>query len=128
MKVKALGDHEQKPVQMDGATQTRMRMLVGPEDGAKNFHMRHFEVAPGGHTPHHQHDYEHEILILRGSGTARSEAGDRPCRAGDVIWVPPNEMHQFMNTGPEPLEFICLIPAPRDCSTPATAPGCAGGG
>ncbi|GIK17075.1 MAG: cupin domain-containing protein [Phycisphaerae bacterium] len=116
MKVKALGDHEQKPVQMDGATQTRMRMLVGPEDGAKNFHMRHFEVAPGGHTPHHKHDYEHEILILKGEGVARSEQGDRPVKPGDVLFVPPNEMHQFVNNSAAPLEFICLIPAPMDCS------------
>lgn len=116
MKVAAITDVEQKPVEMPGATQTSMRMLVGPAEGAKNFHMRHFEVAPGGHTPHHQHDYEHEILILRGSGVARSDAGERALKAGDVIWVPPMEMHQFRNTGSTPLEFICLIPAPMDCA------------
>lgn len=116
MKVKPLAEHAQNPVQMPGAHGARMRMLVGPEEGARNFHMRHFEVQPGGYTPHHQHDYEHEILILRGSGTARSEQGERALRAGDVIWVPANEMHQFQNTGAEPLEFICLIPAPQDCS------------
>ena len=37
-------------------------------------------------------------------------------KAGDVIWVPPNEMHQFRNTGSEALKFICLIPAPMDCT------------
>ncbi|MFO0974039.1 MAG: cupin domain-containing protein [Phycisphaerae bacterium] len=116
MKVQPIESIEQKPVEMPGAERAKMRMLVGPGDGAANFHMRHFEVAPGGRTPHHQHDYEHEILILKGAGTARSAAGDRPFQAGDVIWVPPNEMHQFVNTGPAALEFICLIPAPKDCS------------
>jgi quercetin dioxygenase-like cupin family protein len=116
MNVQALAAIEQKPVDMPGATRTKMRMLVGPADGATNFHMRQFEVEPGGHTPHHQHDYEHEILILAGQGTARSPEGDRPFKAGDVIWVPPNETHQFINSGPETLKFICLIPAPRDCS------------
>lgn len=116
MKVKPLLDHEQKPVTMPGASGAQMRMLVGGDDGARNFHMRHFEVAPGGFTPHHQHDYEHEILILRGRGAALSAAGERVFQAGDVIWVPPNEMHQFRNTGAEPLEFICLIPAPQDCA------------
>lgn len=125
VKVKPISDHEQTPVTMPGASGARMRMLVGFPDNAANFHMRHFEVAPGGFTPHHQHDYEHEILILRGVGTAKSEQGERAFKAGDVIWVPPNEMHQFLNTGAEPLEFICLIPAPRDCSAPApsAAPG-----
>ncbi len=116
MKIQRIEEIDQKPVEMAGATQTQMRMLVGPAEGAMNFHMRQFEVAPGGHTPHHQHDYEHEILILAGQGIAKSEAGERTFKAGDVIWVPPNEMHQFANTGAEALKFICLIPAPKDCS------------
>jgi len=116
MKIRSIEDHAQTSVTMEGATGAKMRMLVGPEDGASNFHMRQFEVAPGCHTPHHQHDYEHEILILGGAGVAKSEQGDRPFKAGDVIFVPPNEKHQFVNTGADPLSFICLIPAPRDCS------------
>jgi len=116
MKVQSLESHEQTPVTMEGATGAKMRMLVGPADGATTFHMRHFEVAPGCHTPHHSHDYEHEILVLSGRGTAKSEQGDRAMKAGDVIFVPPNEKHQFLNTGSEPLAFICLIPAPQDCT------------
>jgi quercetin dioxygenase-like cupin family protein len=118
MKVQPLADHPQQAVTMPGASGAQMRMLIGPEEGARNFHMRHFEVAPGGHTPHHQHDYEHEILILKGQGVARSPQGDRPCSAGDVIWVPANEPHQFQNAGSEPRECICLIPAPHDCAAP----------
>ena len=70
MKVQQLVDHEQTPVSMEGACGARMRMLVGPAEGARNFHMRHFEVSPGGYTPHHQHNYEHEILVLKGEGLA----------------------------------------------------------
>lgn len=118
MKVMGVDKIEQKPVTMEGSSGAKMRMLVGPQDGATNFHMRHFEVEPGGFTPHHQHNYEHEILILKGRGSARSEQGERTFAAGDVIWVPANEMHQFRNTGSTPLEFICLIPAPQDCAAP----------
>ena len=116
MKVESIEAHEQTDVQMDGAGRVKMRMLVGPGDGAGNFHMRHFEIAPGGHSPHHSHDYEHEVLILTGSGMVRSEAGDRACKTGDVIFVPPNEKHQFVNSSSFPLTFICLIPAPRQCT------------
>ncbi len=116
MKIAPLKAHPQNPVIMDGARGARMRMLIGPNDGAGNFHMRHFEVEPGGCTPHHQHDYEHEILVLKGSGVARSVTGERPFHTGDVIFVPANEMHQFRNTGGEPCEFICLIPAPCNCA------------
>ena len=116
MKVRAIEQPEQTNVPMEGAEGVRMRMLIGPEDGAGNFHMRHFEIAGGGHTPHHQHDYEHEVLILSGSGVARSEQGDRPFKTGYVIFVPANEKHQFVNKGDTPCTFICLIPAPRDCA------------
>lgn len=117
MKIRSIAGHEQKEVTMEGARGAKMRILVGPEDGARNFHMRHFEVRAGGCTPHHQHDYEHEILVLKGRGTARSIEGDRPFKAGDVIFVPANEPHQFQNTGSGPCEFICLIPAPQSCCT-----------
>ena len=112
MKVRPIEGHEQKDVQMEGASGVRMRMLIGPEDNAQNFHMRHFEVARGGRTPHHAHDFEHEALILTGRGLIKSEQGDRPCKAGDVVFVPPGEKHQFVNTGDQPLTFLCLIPAP----------------
>ncbi|RME37885.1 MAG: cupin domain-containing protein [Planctomycetota bacterium] len=115
MKVRPIEEHEQRPVEMEGATGIRMRMLVGPEDGAGNFHMRHFEVEPGGHSPHHRHDYEHEVVVLRGEGIVKSEQGDRPLKPRDVVFVPANEMHQFVNTGSDTLEFICLIPAPHAC-------------
>ena len=117
MKVQSIETHPQTDVQMEGASDIRMRMLVGPGDAAPNFHMRHFEMAPGGHSPHHCHDYEHEILILSGSGVAKSEQGDRPFKAGDVIFVPANEKHQFVNNTDEPCTFICLIPAPEDCAS-----------
>lgn len=115
MKVQPIEMHEQTDVAMDDAVGVRMRMLIGPDDKADNFHMRHFEVAPGGHSPHHNHDYEHEVLVLDGSGIAKSEQGDRPFSAGDVIFVPAGEKHQFVNNGAEPLKFICLIPAPHAC-------------
>ena len=102
---------------MEGADQVKMRTLIGPEEKAPTFHMREFEVAPGGHTPHHAHDFEHEILVLSGNGVAKSEQGDWPMAGSDVIFVPAKEKHQFINAGNEPLRFICLIPAPCDCSS-----------
>lgn len=116
MKIESIESHEQREVEMEGATGAKMRMLIGPNDGAGNFHMRQFEVAPGGHTPHHAHDYEHEILILGGQGVAKSADGERTFSTGDVIFVPAGEKHQFVNNGSDPLTFICLIPAPQNCS------------
>ena len=106
------------PMTMDGAREVTMRLMVGRSDGAPNFAMRHFTVAPGGQTPRHSHDYEHEVYIV--SGAARVEQGEEfeDLGPGDVVFVRPNSMHQFVNTGNEPFVFLCLVPVTFDCGTP----------
>lgn len=116
MKIQGLKAHRQEVVSMPGAKGARMRLLIGPDDGACTFCMRHFEVEPGGCTPRHRHPYEHEILVLKGGGVAFTPEGDRPFKVNDVIFVPADEEHQFRNTGDEPCEFICLIPAEFQCA------------
>ena len=53
-------------VTMDGAESVNVRWLISKKDGAENFAMRCFEMAPGGHSPHHSHKWEHEAFILEG--------------------------------------------------------------
>lgn len=96
---------------MPGANNVTMQMLCGPGDGCENFAMRKFRVEVGGSTPRHFHDYEHEILILAGEGVAFATDKDHAIKAGDVLVIPANEPHQFMNTGKTALEFICMVPA-----------------
>jgi quercetin dioxygenase-like cupin family protein len=97
-------------VTMEGAAGCRVRWLVGDADNAPNFAMREFEVAPGGHTPKHFHDYEHEIYVIAGRGAVLDGDHQRPLAPGDVVYVAPGDIHQFQNTGAEPLRFLCLIP------------------
>ncbi len=49
------------------------RVVIGKDDGAANFCMRIFTLAPGGYTPRHSHDWEHEILIHEGHGQVMQE-------------------------------------------------------
>ena len=93
-----------------GAKDITVRWLISDKDGAKNFAMRLFEVKPGGNTPWHQHDWEHEIFVLDGEGMAKGEKGKLKFGAGDVFYVEPMEWHQFVNTGKRGLKFLCLIP------------------
>jgi quercetin dioxygenase-like cupin family protein len=111
MILKNLQNIDRQTVTMAGAEKVRMQLLCGPADGAPNFAMRKFEVSPGGCTPLHQHDYEHEVLILSGTGVAFGNGKENAIKAGDVLFVPANELHQFRSTGPQALEFICLVPA-----------------
>lgn len=102
---------------MDGADRVRMAVMVGRGDGAPTFAMRLFDVAPGGHTPRHHHDYEHEVLIIRGHGTAHLNGDDHEIHAGDTIFVPPMAEHQF-TAGVDGLRFMCMAPTSRDCGEP----------
>jgi len=98
------------PVAMEGAEDVLIRNLITARDGAPNFAMRVFDVAPGGHTPLHQHDYEHEIFILEGRGEVTEGRRILSLEQGSVVFIRPGTPHQFRNPGAEVLRFICLIP------------------
>ncbi|MCE5267543.1 MAG: cupin domain-containing protein [Planctomycetaceae bacterium] len=112
MKVIHADQLEAAPVQADGAVDCRMCCLIGPDDAAPSFSMRRFEVAPGGSTPKHTHAYEHEVYVLEGNGVVTDGTQEHPLRPGIAVYVQPNELHQFRNTGSGPLRFLCLIPHP----------------
>ena len=112
MKVVHYEQVECAPVQTEGAVGCRMRCLIGEADAAPSFTMRQFEVAPGGHTPKHTHGFEHEVFVLEGTGVVLEGNVERPVKTGTVVFVAPNEPHQFRNTGATPLKFLCLIPHP----------------
>ena len=105
------GDH----LQGDGMKGVTMKLLVGRGDAAPTFAMRHFSVEPEGFTPKHQHDWEHEVLILSGSGELECEGVVNSIEGGDGIFISSNELHQFRNNGPAPLEFLCIVPVESNC-------------
>ena len=110
MKVDHYEKSAQNRVDMPGATGCKVRKLIGAEEQAPNFAMRQFEVEPGGFTPRHCHPYEHEVFVLEGTGVVFEGDQQHPIRPGDVIYVAPNEIHQFRNPGENSLKFLCLIP------------------
>ena len=97
-------------VREEGAIGVQMKQLITQREGAPNFAMRLFEVRPGGHTMTHSHDWEHEVFVLAGRGEVRTQQGPVPIAEGDAVFVPGGEMHNFANTGEEPLRFLCMIP------------------
>jgi quercetin dioxygenase-like cupin family protein len=111
MKVKHYSEIESTQFTGGPAQGVTGRVAIGKKDGAENFCMRVFEIAPGGHTPKHAHDWEHEIFIHTGEGEVFGEETWLPVRPGSAVFVPPNQEHQVRNTGKAPLTFICLIPS-----------------
>ena len=86
------------------------REVITANDGAPHFCMRVFEVEPGSSTPSHSHSWEHEVFILSGKGVVVGEQGATPIGKENVVFITPNEPHCFVNTGNDPLRFICVIP------------------
>lgn len=124
MKVNHYESVPKHPVDMEGARGCTVRWLVGQTEGAPNFAMRQFEIAPGGHTPRHYHPYEHEVFVLEGEGVVFEGDHQHSLRSGDVIFVQPNEIHQFHNTGEAVMKFLCLVPNSAANQPVSMAPEC----
>ena len=93
----------------DGAKGAEIKWLISERDGAPNFLMRHFSVDARGFTPHHAHDWEHEVYVLEGDGVVLCEGKEERIQPGDAILIPPGVKHQF-RAGSETLKFICIVP------------------
>ena len=124
MKVQSSKSVELQQVTMEGSSGCQVRWLLSSTDGAPNFAMRQFEVAPGGYTPKHYHPYEHEVYVIEGEGEAYEGDTPHPIRAGDVVLVKPDDLHQFKNTGDKALKFLCLIPNSADNRPGVQQPEC----
>ncbi len=126
MNVKTTGQVEEQTVTMPGSSDCTVRWLVGEDDQAPNFAMRKFKVEPGGYTPRHSHPYEHEIYVIKGQGVVMEDDEQHPLGPGSVVYVKPDEVHQFRNTGDEPLEFLCMVPIIAMTAPVHQAPECGG--
>ncbi len=86
----------------------RIRWLITHRDGAPTFSMRLIEVDKGKSTPHHSHDYEHEIFVVSGSCNVKMGTTEKKASAGDFIFIPPNVPHGM--TATEDMKIICVVP------------------
>ncbi len=112
-----INDAHMKPVELAGTKGATMSIMIGQEHNAPHFALRSIAVEPGGHTPKHQHDYEHEVFVVSGVGSVLLEGQYHPIKAGDTILVPANELHQFTvdQQANEPFRFLCLVPVEQNC-------------
>ncbi|MBI9017603.1 MAG: cupin domain-containing protein [Phycisphaerae bacterium] len=111
MQIKTIESLPQQKVEMEGANGCCVRVLFGPKDNAPTFAMRQFEIAPGGNTPLHTHDFEHQVVVLKGTIIVESKDGPTETKPGDVIMAMPNELHQFKNPSEtESASMLCFVP------------------
>tara|TARA_E500000318_G_scaffold14854_8_gene15209 strand:- start:54733 stop:55110 length:378 start_codon:yes stop_codon:yes gene_type:complete len=118
--IRNIHDTEMSPVQMDGVKGASMSVMIGRDDNAPHFAMRSFAVEPGGYTPKHQHDYEHEVYVVSGQASVLLDGSQHDLKSGDTVLVPANELHQFSvpETATEPFRFLCFVPVEQNCGGP----------
>ena len=88
----------------------RKGVLLDESDGAPNFAMRRFELAPGAAVPRHTNAVEHEQYVLAGEYVVGIGDEERVVAPGDALLIPAGVEHWYRNEGEEPGAFICAVP------------------
>ena len=112
MKIVSIDKVLKNRVDIEGAKNVEKQLPIGQNDGSPQFSFRVFTIAPNGHTPYHQHGFEHINYVIKGQGVVINESGEeRPIKQGDFALVLPNEKHQYKNTSQDKsLIIICAVP------------------
>ncbi|MBN2409768.1 MAG: cupin domain-containing protein [Candidatus Aminicenantes bacterium] len=110
MPVRKYADIEEVRLTMDDAVGVSKKVPIGKEEGWEAYTLRVFTIAPGGHTPKHQHDWEHINYVISGKGRLTLSGTDHEIAEKDFAFVPPNTEHQFRNPYDQDFEFICIVP------------------
>ncbi|WP_435073928.1 cupin domain-containing protein [Halorubrum sp. HHNYT27] len=95
---------------VDAADGLRKGVLLDESDGAPNFAMRRFELAPGAAVPRHTNAVEHEQYVLAGEYVVGIGETEHAVSAGDALLIPAGVEHWYRNESDEPGAFICAVP------------------
>jgi quercetin dioxygenase-like cupin family protein len=90
------------------------QVLVGKDGETTAFHLRYFEVAPGGYSSLEKHKHAHVVIAVRGHGRAILDATAYDLNPFDTVYVAPWTPHQFQAAGDEPFGFFCIVDSERD--------------
>jgi quercetin dioxygenase-like cupin family protein len=104
----------------DGFRGVTKHVMSGDRGEPCSFVVRYFEVEPGGYTRLERHEHIHSVTVVRGQGYAVVGSDVHPLRHLDHVYVAPMTLHQFVNDGPEPFGFMCIVDSPRDRGQKAT--------
>lgn len=96
---------------LEGAKGVRKQIPLSRRDGVPTLSFRVFTIEPGGHTPSHQHQFEHMNYVIEGKGTLVGGDREHELREGDFALILAGEKHQFKNSSEnQNLLIICGVP------------------
>ncbi len=79
----------------DGLVARLVTLADNPPTCTLSYHVIH----PGKTSPHHIHEWEHEVYTIDGSGTLVCDGEKYQVSTGDAIYIPPNVDHYTINDG-----------------------------
>lgn len=85
-------------------------VIFDESDGAPNFRMRHYRLAPGAEVPKHTNGVEHEIHTVSGEYVVGIDGEEYTVSPGDSLLIPAGTVHWFRNETDEESAFICMVP------------------
>ena len=105
---------EQYKPERDNWSSIVRRVLIGGHGEKTKFHVRYFEIAPGGSSSFEKHRHEHVVIVVRGKGHIM--IGKKKSSIGflDTSYIKPDTPHQLSNPFNEPFGFLCIVNARRD--------------
>lgn len=94
------------------------QVLIGEKGETAKFHLRYFEIGPGGYSSFETHKHEHVVVGIRGKGGARLNRRNIEINFLDVLYVNPDTPHRLYNPYDDPFGFFCIVNAKRDRPRP----------
>jgi mannose-6-phosphate isomerase-like protein (cupin superfamily) len=82
------------------------REFVGDDHGGVGISILFVDAPPGRGPGMHRHAYEEIFIVQEGRGTFTAGDEEREVGAGEVVVVPRDTPHRFVNSGDGPLRQI----------------------
>jgi ribulose-bisphosphate carboxylase large chain len=88
--------------------------LIGNRGETARFHLRYFEISPGGKSSFEMHKHEHVVIGVRGRGICIVGKKKLHVEFLDTLYIEPGMPHQLQNPYDQPFGFFCIVNARRD--------------
>jgi quercetin dioxygenase-like cupin family protein len=94
------------------------QVLIGRDSERVRFHVRYFELEPGGFTSLERHRHSHVVIGIRGRGRVRIGRRRYSVARLDTVYIAPDQPHQLSAVGRGAFGFLCIVDARRDRPRP----------
>ena len=90
--------------------------LIGQNNEPCAFHLRYFEIEPGGYSSFEKHEHIHTVICEHGVGLIFLMNKWFRLQQGDVVYIGSEIAHQLRcdSSAEEPFGFFCIVDAQRD--------------